>query len=110
MVASVHSWQLVHSATSMIMFHLDMEHSKFPFGRSLVPPRLRGGWRESAGWGHTGTAVPWRKTRPLPSPKTGREQKLLRRHQARGIERAPDLAMLVHLGKDGRHVLGAAIP
>jgi hypothetical protein len=24
MVASVHSWQLVHSATSMIMFHLDI--------------------------------------------------------------------------------------
>ena len=31
MAASAHSWQLVHSATSMIMFHLDMEDSNLYF-------------------------------------------------------------------------------
>src|SRR5580704_1825552 len=29
MVASAHSWQFVHSATSMIMFHLAMENSEY---------------------------------------------------------------------------------
>src|SRR5215469_3516713 len=35
--ASVQSWQLVHSATSMIMFHLDIYSLQVPFGAGCRP-------------------------------------------------------------------------
>src|SRR6266436_2193359 len=52
-------------------------------------------------------------SQPSPSPKDIPRQegrRSLRRHQARGVEHALDLLVLLHLGKHRRHVLGAAVP
>jgi hypothetical protein len=49
---------------------------------------------------------------PLPKRQPNRQggRRLLRRHQARSVEHALHLAILLHLGKHRRHVLGAAVP
>src|SRR3954470_4625671 len=107
---SAHNWQLVHSATSMIMFH-------FFIGLTLLPgrhhPRRRMIQWSPICLGYWMPAFAGMTIRVVAlSPS-------LRRNELRGFERALDLGEFLVLGRDGtlfhrsegfRHVLDAAIP
>src|ERR1700693_4372787 len=94
MAASAHSWQLVHSATSMIMFHLDIVVLAFQFvarmKRSVIRDRT--------------PRISLRSMRAT----LERIAQSFRRHQARRLQRLFHLAVLVHLGEGPRHMLDAA--
>src|SRR6266699_3311156 len=84
MAASVHRLQLVHSATSMIMFHFFIEATLYHASSPGVSRRSRSV--------ATRTALSFR------------------RQQVRFLERAFDFLVLLRGSKSRRHMLGAAIP
>src|SRR5215831_19743193 len=109
MVASVQSWQFVHSATSMIMFHFFMVSSELCILRRHPEVRPRpfepGEPRRMIGPGcHPSRAAHSR----------GRLRMTIHasfcRYQLRLLQHALDFGFLLHGRKRRRDVLGAAVP
>src|SRR5437660_11256603 len=115
MAASVHRLQLVHSATSMIMFHFFIADTLIPVRYPEVRAQRASkgdGWGASVGILRGPRSVS--SGRPLRAgrwrPPQDDENLSFRRQQVCFLERAFDFLVLLRCSKSRRHMLGAAVP